>query len=654
LNTNENINVPLVTVLLPVHNGADYILSSVESILQQTFTDFEFLIIDDGSTDSTREIVSAIKDLRINLIVNEKNLGLIASLNKGISLAKGKYIARMDADDFALPDRLKRQTQIMESDSGMAVLATQIELINEDGDVTGKWSTDSETNSEAEIRSMMMRTNCIAHPSVMMRTEVAKHYLYKENQKGAEDWDLWMRILADGKRIAKIPDVLLKYRVHPASTMSVSKANETLEKRLMRVKWKFIWGQFLKLKFNGFYWGVKFSYNKNLARNIISNKLPHWGRDVKRLLTSPPWKVISEGKKFRNTLETYSGRHFFVFPYMHVGGAEKVHAAIAGTVAAEKPIVIFSGFSDNKKFLARFEKSGTVMDVAHYVNYPWTRKKAKRILSEKINSFQNSVFFGSNAGLFYDLIPSLNTNVKIIDLIHAFKYQPGANLAHLKLLALASRIDKRIFVSSAALEEFSKFEFHNNIPKRLRDRLMKIPNGIRIENGRIKFSGKTGILFVGRNSPEKRAEVFAELSMKIPEADFNLIGFSITDNSKVNYLGEITDENTIAKIYGQNDFLLVLSSREGFPMVIMEAMMNGLIVISTPVGDIPNHLNGENGILTSSVEPSVFIPEIVELVKSISENQERMMKIKTAARKYAIENFSEAKFEENYRKLLLN
>ncbi|HET6991258.1 MAG TPA: glycosyltransferase, partial [Bacteroidia bacterium] len=429
----------------------------------------------------------------------------IASLNKGINLARGKYIARMDADDLALPDRLKKQVERMETDPGIAVLATQVELINEDGDVTGNWSTDVETKSESEIRFMMMRTNCIAHPSIMMRKEIAQQFLYNEKQKGAEDWDLWMRILASGKRIAKIPEVLLQYRVHPVSTMGISKANETLEKRLMRVKWKFIWGQFLKFKINGFYFGVKFSYNKNLARNIVFNKLPHWGRDIKRFLTSPPWKVISEGRNFKKVIGSYSGRHFFVFPYMHVGGAEKVHAAIVASISSEKPIVIFSGFSDNKKFLNRFQTSAIVLDAAHYVNYPLTRKKAQWVLAEKINAAKNSVFFGSNAGLFYDLIPALDPGVKIIDLIHAFKYQPGANLAHLKLLPLASRIDTRIFVSGVARDEFSKFEFHNNIPKRLRECLKLMINGIATSEEAIKeLHFPANILFVGRDSEEKR------------------------------------------------------------------------------------------------------------------------------------------------------
>lgn len=651
-----NSNPPLVTVILPVHNAAAFVRSAIESILQQTFPGFELLIINDGSTDHSAEVIAAIKDPRIVYINNERNIGLIASLNKGIQLAKGKYIARMDADDLSLRERLQQQVAKMESDPGIAVLASFVDFINADGEVTGSWNTDRQAVSENEIRALMMKTNCIAHPSVMIRSEIARNYLYSEKQKGAEDWDLWMRVLADGKRIAKLPEVLLHYRIHPASITAGDKKQLPLEKRLMRVKRKFLLGQTAKLKFNSFYFGVKISAWKNLARYWVSNKFPNWARNLKRYLTSPPWTVIAQGKTFRQALENYKGRHFFVFPYMHVGGAEKVHASVVAAIADQKPLVIFSNFSDNEKFLDRFKAHALVLDVAHYVNYPLTKKKAKRLLAETINKANKAVFFGSNAGLFYELIPSLNKNVKVIDLIHAFKYQPGANLEHLKLLSLSSRIDNRVFVSSAAKAEFDTFAFHNNIPAALRTRLEKITNGIPGEGGIIKpLNAEPGVLFVGRNSPEKRIDLFLQVAKGMPQNfHFKVIGAQDSgNNAPVHFYGELTNESEIRTIYTENDFLLVTSSREGFPMVIMEAMMAGVIVISTPVGDIPNHLNGENGFVTSSADAEAAVREMKQLLSELVNSPERALKIKAAAKKYAIENFSEEKFVENYRKLLL-
>jgi glycosyltransferase involved in cell wall biosynthesis len=465
-----------------------------------------------------------------------------------------------------------------------------------------------------------------------------------------------MRILADGNRIAKLAEVLLHYRIHPASITADDKAQLPLEKRLIRVKRRFLLEQTAKLKINGFYFGVKISAWKNLVRHWISNKLPAWGRNLKRYLTSPPWKVVAQGKAFRNALENYKGRHFFVFPYMHVGGAEKVHAAIVAAVADQNPLVIFSNFSDNDKFLDRFKTNAIVLDVAHYVNYPLTKKKARELLAATINKAGNPTFFGSNAGLFYELIPSLNASVKVVDLIHAFKYQPGANLEHSKLLSLSSRIDNRVFVSGDAKTEFDKFAFHQNIPKRLRERLVKITNGITDDSGIIKpLTAEYGVLFVGRNSPEKRIDLFLRIASEMRASfRFRLIGATNPgDNAPVHFYGELTNESEIKTIYTENDFLLVTSSREGFPMVIMEAMMAGLVVISTPVGDIPNHLNGENGITTSSTDAEIVVREMKQVLNELVQSHDRVLKIKSAAKKYAQENFSEEKFVENYRKLLL-
>lgn len=646
---------PLVSVLLPVHNASAYIRQAIDSILKQSFSDFELLIINDGSTDNSAEIISSFTDPRIVCITNEHNLGLIDSLNNGIQLAKGKYIARMDADDVALPGRFQLQVTKMETDSGIAVLASFVDFINEDGEVTGSWNTDREAVTEETINSLMPRTNCIAHPTVMMRATVAKEFLYKQHQKGAEDWDLWLRILASGKRIAKIPEVLLHYRIHPASITGKDKVAEPLEKRLMRIKRKFLFSQLANFNIEGIYFAVKISWTKNFVRHLVSNKFPLWARNLKRFLTSPPWKVISQGKIFRNALDKYNGRHFFIFPYMHVGGAEKVHAAIVAAVADQQPLVILSNFSDNNNFLNLFKAHAIVLDIAHYVNYPFTQKKAKQLLAEKINKAGSAVLFGSNAGLFYDLIPSLNANVKVVDLIHAFKYQPGANLEHSKLLSLSSRIDARVFVSGAARDEFDKFTFHNNIPKRLRERLIQITNGIEDDPDIIlPLKNESGVLFVGRNSPEKRLGLFLRIAGELSSLfTFSVVGSSrIGSDSPVRFYGELTNESEIKTIYSENDFLLVTSSREGFPMVIMEAMMAGLVVISTPVGDIPNHLNGENGIVTSSAEPEIVVEEMVRLLSALLIGSSEVLKMKAAAKKYAKENFSKGKFVASYRKLL--
>ncbi|HRD54219.1 MAG TPA: glycosyltransferase family 2 protein, partial [Flavobacteriales bacterium] len=184
---------PAVSVIMPAFNAAPYIASAITDVLASTFTDFELLVIDDGSTDDTAGIIESFHEPRIRLIRNGCNIGLTASLNKGLDAAQGRYIARMDADDRMHPERFAKQIAAMEADPGLALIACCVEQINADGEVTGVWTTDRKCITEASIRAMMPRTNCIAHSTVIMRHDAIGKMRYDGPN---EDWDLWLRMLA--------------------------------------------------------------------------------------------------------------------------------------------------------------------------------------------------------------------------------------------------------------------------------------------------------------------------------------------------------------------------------------------------------------------------------------------------------------------------
>jgi glycosyltransferase involved in cell wall biosynthesis len=135
----SNIQKSRITVLMPVYNGEKYLREAIDSIFNQTFTDFEFLIVDDGSTDNSVEIINSYQNSRINLVKNDKNEGLVYTLNRGLSLAKGEYIARMDCDDISLPERLKKQIDFLDSNSEIAVVGTWIKVINEKEEPQTTW-----------------------------------------------------------------------------------------------------------------------------------------------------------------------------------------------------------------------------------------------------------------------------------------------------------------------------------------------------------------------------------------------------------------------------------------------------------------------------------------------------------------------------------
>ncbi len=244
--------LPVISVILPVYNSAGYLSQAIDSLLNQTFPNFELLIINDGSTDGTEKIIQLYTDSRIIYIENESNKGLIDTLNKGIELAKGKYIARMDADDICLPERFQKQFDLLEANSSTAVVGCHVSFINENGAVTGDWKTDLQTVTYPAIKQKMIWENCVAHPTVMMRADIIKKYPYHQNQRNIEDYDLWLRLLADGIRIEKVPEKLLLYRVHEASvTGSILRKTNPFFKKY-NCKRRFLSGRISNFKWGWF------------------------------------------------------------------------------------------------------------------------------------------------------------------------------------------------------------------------------------------------------------------------------------------------------------------------------------------------------------------------------------------------------------------
>jgi glycosyltransferase involved in cell wall biosynthesis len=240
---------PLVSVVMPVYNTDKYLPESVESILNQTLHDWELIIICDSPSPETSEILDTYKknDRRIRVIYQDHE-GLIASLNRGISMAGGKFIARMDADDVSSHDRLQRQVLFMDQNPGCSLVSSHIEYIDESGKFSGYWKSDIRTKTVREIKNRLPLKNCIAHPTVLIRSLVLKKYAYDPNQKKSEDYDLWLRMASDNLTLCKIPEALVKYRKHQSS---VSKSVIPVFLRI-KCKSRYLKGQVLQGKFSWF------------------------------------------------------------------------------------------------------------------------------------------------------------------------------------------------------------------------------------------------------------------------------------------------------------------------------------------------------------------------------------------------------------------
>lgn len=203
--------MPKVSVVMPAYNAEKYIGEAIDSILNQTFNDFEFIIIYDGSTDRTKEIILEYDDPRIVLLENETNCGIVVTLNKGLDAAKGEYIARMDADDISVPERLTIQVEYMDNNPEIGVLGAGLKKF---GDEINEEKRIFSQNSD-QLKAELLFATCIAHPTVVMRKAVLDtfHIRYEIEYAGAEDFLMWWR-LSQRTKISTIPDILLNYRIH--------------------------------------------------------------------------------------------------------------------------------------------------------------------------------------------------------------------------------------------------------------------------------------------------------------------------------------------------------------------------------------------------------------------------------------------------------
>ncbi len=197
---------------MSVYNGAKYLREAIDSVLTQSMADFEFLIVNDGSMDNSLEIIKSYNDARIILLDNEKNLGLIASLNKGLAVARGKYLARFDADDICCSNRLEEQYNFLENNPDIAVCGSWAEIIDENGKAVDHYNYPPLENKA--IKKYLFWHNPFIHPTVMVRREIlAAAGGYNKKFKHIEDYELWTRVLAKFQG-ANIPQTLIKYRRH--------------------------------------------------------------------------------------------------------------------------------------------------------------------------------------------------------------------------------------------------------------------------------------------------------------------------------------------------------------------------------------------------------------------------------------------------------
>jgi glycosyltransferase involved in cell wall biosynthesis len=200
--------LPLLTVLMPNYNNAPFLKEAIDSILDQTFKDFIFLIVDDGSTDNSVDIIKSYGDHRIKLILKEKNSGIVDTLNTGLEQVDTRYIVRMDGDDRSVPERLETLFDFMEKNPEVGICGSQMQYFGNQHDTT-HYFTDKN-----KLKAQLIYSGSVSHPSVIIRTQVLRsnHILYRNTHPYMEDYDLFFR-LKDKTSFANIDKVLYQYRL---------------------------------------------------------------------------------------------------------------------------------------------------------------------------------------------------------------------------------------------------------------------------------------------------------------------------------------------------------------------------------------------------------------------------------------------------------
>jgi GT2 family glycosyltransferase len=221
---NDHSDTPLISVCMPVYNAEQFVTEAVESILAQTYRNFEFIIIDDGSTDRSMAILEryAAQDARIRLSTRP-NAGLVVRLNEMVAESRSDVIAQMHADDIAMPERLARQFDFLNAHPEVAAVGCRVMTIDSDGDPIAEFCT-VQTHEEIDRPHLEAVGGVICHPAATIRADAIRAVGgYRAERWPAEDTDLWLR-LAEIGRLANLPEILLKYRQHLKSTSSVKYA----------------------------------------------------------------------------------------------------------------------------------------------------------------------------------------------------------------------------------------------------------------------------------------------------------------------------------------------------------------------------------------------------------------------------------------------
>ncbi|QOX79703.1 glycosyltransferase [Trichlorobacter lovleyi] len=658
---------PRVSVLMPVYNGERFLREAIDSILGQSFHDFELIIVDDGSTDSSAACIASYHDTRIISVKNEINQGIVVTRNRGIELARGEYIALMDCDDISTEERLAEQVAFLDTDQSVAAVAACIECVDENGTFLSGWADDRSTVTPDQIRAFLPRANCVANSSLMIRANVLRQYRYRGGRDAVEDYDLLLRLVSDGLQVAKIPAVLLCYRIVNSSFSSAGRSLPP-EYRHLRAKNYFLRHALVNLRLNSFCLQVSVSLLRDAARLAVKRLfrllLGDWPDDNRDKLalqlnrTAVVRRLIQLSALIGSLLPVVNRSGlFFFFPFFHTGGAERVHAGVVRCFHNEKPWIVFTKKSSSRDFYGLFDQGARLFNlwpICKYL-YPFSVGLAAGF----INRHQRPVVFGANSLFYALLLPFLKPHVRCSDLIHAF----GAGVETFTLPAVP-RLDCRVVINHKTRQDLQEQYEKSGLDAALAERIVLIPNCVPVPSvmPAKRWDGPLQVLFVGRGGEEKRVHLIGRTArrccQKGLQANFILVGagpesLESGDDLYCRVTGHIGDAAALAEIYANAHLIVIVSIREGFPLTVMEGMAQGCVPVCTAVGGIPEHIrHAENGWLLPGQDEDAVVTALHDAIVQLHGNRKLLEQLAIAAYGHAQAQFGGDRFCEQYRKVI--
>jgi glycosyltransferase involved in cell wall biosynthesis/GT2 family glycosyltransferase len=638
--------IPKISVIMSVYNDEKYLKEAVESILNQTYSDFEFIIVNDGSTDNTKKILHQFSDPRIKIINNEKNIGLTKSLNIALKSARGEYIARMDGDDISHPLRFEKQVAFLEKHQECLVLGTFMHMIDENGNKIGLWGRYE--NFE-DIKTGLLIQNEIGHGSTMLRrSAIEKVGYYDENFLYAQDYDLWLRLSEIGE-LRNLPEKLYSLRFCQ-SCISIDKGEIQRKYALMALKNALIRRSKDQIKKNNIKhlsivhintddiaggaakvaWNL--SENQRIrghsSKMLVKNKRSNSGHSFPipyETETELRERCYNEGWLDYEFQKSYELANHPLIQSANILHFHNLHGGYFSPFAISslsylKPVVwtlhdmqSFTGHCAHSFDCEKWQTGcGDCPDLTIYPGI--TVDSTSELWKDKKFIYEHSKL--------YIVTPSEWLKSKVEKSI----------LSNHQIELIYNGVDTEVFKPYPKDKARKEFGLHS-------DKLL-IGN---VSNGGILMSIFKGGAYV--------LKAMGKMIEKFPNCEFLNIGAE--GDSGIPYIRNIppiNDEKKLAKLYSALDIFLFTSLAENCPLAIIEAMSCGLPIVSFATGGVPEIIrDGIEGLVVETKDTDALISSLTGLAFS-PDLREQFGK---SARQRACEMFDIKKISKQYEELYL-